>query len=88
MTEISESNPLPNKKRAKDRGALKISKKSDDYIFDEIHRRDKLENVEFEDVMMEDKDQQFKDETTTTTTTRITIEVLYFTDHGSSADQL
>ena len=35
--------------KATSMGALKISKQSDDYIFDEIHRRDALEDPEFED---------------------------------------
>ena len=44
-------------------GALKISNESDDYIFDEIHRRDRLEDAEFEDEMEEDEeDEEFEDE--------------------------
>ena len=38
-------------------GALKISSESDDYIFDEIHRRDRLEDKEFEDEMEEEEDE-------------------------------
>ena len=38
-------------------GALKISTESDDFIFDEIHRRDRLEDDEFEDEMEEDEDE-------------------------------
>ena len=58
MEEISDSNPLPNscnKRKATSMGALKISKKkkiskkSDDFMFDEIHRRDGLEDPDFED---------------------------------------
>ena len=52
MEEISASNPLPktcNRRKATSMGALKISQQSDDYIFDEIHRRDALEDPEFED---------------------------------------
>ena len=36
---------------------MKISTESDDYIFDEIRRRDRLENEEFEDAMEEYKDE-------------------------------
>ena len=52
MEEISDSNPLPNscnKRKATSMGALKISKKSDDFMFNEIHRRDGLEDPDFED---------------------------------------
>ena len=52
MEEISASNPLPNtcnKRKATSMGALKISNESDDYIFDEIHRRDALEDPDYED---------------------------------------
>ena len=38
-------------------GGLKISTESDDFIFDEIHRRDRLEDEEFEDEMEEDEDE-------------------------------
>ena len=44
-------------------GALKISTESDDYIFDEIHRRDRLEDEEFEDEMEEeDNEDELEDE--------------------------
>jgi len=42
MEEFSETNPIPrsaNRKKAESLGALKISTESDDFIFDEIHRR-------------------------------------------------
>eukprot|EP00534_Pseudo-nitzschia_fraudulenta_P019685 CAMPEP_0201277884 /NCGR_PEP_ID=MMETSP0853-20130426/59814_1 /ASSEMBLY_ACC=CAM_ASM_000640 /TAXON_ID=183588 /ORGANISM="Pseudo-nitzschia fraudulenta, Strain WWA7" /LENGTH=404 /DNA_ID=CAMNT_0047586119 /DNA_START=136 /DNA_END=1350 /DNA_ORIENTATION=- len=48
MEEFSETNPIPrsaNRKQAESMGALKISTDSDDFIFDEIHRRDRLEDV-------------------------------------------
>jgi len=48
MEEFSETNPIPrsaNRKKAESMGALKISTESDDFIFDEIHRRDRLEDV-------------------------------------------
>ena len=60
MEEFSKTNPIPrsaNKKKAESMGALKISTESDDYIFDEIHRRDRLEDEEFEDEMEEDEDE-------------------------------
>ena len=60
MEELSESNPIPrspNRKQAESLGALKISSESDDYIFDEIHRRDRLEDEEFEDEMEEVEDE-------------------------------
>ena len=37
---------------------MKISTESDDYIFDEIHRRDRLEDEEFEDEMEEEEDEE------------------------------
>ena len=39
-------------------GALKISTESDDFIFDEIHRRDRLEDEDFEDEMEEEEDEE------------------------------
>ena len=60
MEEFSDTNPIPrsaNRKKAESMGALKISKESDDYIFDEIHRRDRLEDEEFEDEMEEDEEE-------------------------------
>jgi len=45
MEEFSETNPIPrstNRKKAESMGALKISTESDDFIFDEIHRRGRL----------------------------------------------
>ena len=39
-------------------GALKISTENDDYIFDEIHRRDRLEDEEFEDEMEEEEEDE------------------------------
>ena len=60
MEEFSETNPIPrsaNRKKAQSMGALKISAESDDFIFDEIHRRDRLEDEEFEDEMEEDEDE-------------------------------
>ena len=51
MEPISVSNPLPrncNKVEATRAGALKISKDSDDFIFDEIWRRDLLEDPEYD----------------------------------------
>ena len=59
MEEFSETNPIPrsaNRRKAESLGALKISDESDDYIFDEIHRRDRLEDDEFEDEMEEEQD--------------------------------
>ena len=56
----SDTNPIPrsaNRKKAESLGALKISTESDDYIFDEIHRRDRLEDEEFEDEMEEEEDE-------------------------------
>ena len=47
MQEISDTNKLQNnrnKTSATEKGAMKISKDSDDYIFDEIFRRDRLED--------------------------------------------
>ena len=42
---------------------MKISTESDDFIFDEIHRRDRLKDEEFEDEMKEDQNEnEFKDE--------------------------
>ena len=60
MDEFSETNPIPrsaNRKKAQSMGALKISTHSDNYIFDEIHRRDRLEDDEFEDEMEEVEDE-------------------------------
>ena len=60
MEEFSETNPIPrsaNRKKAVSMGALKISAESDDFIFDKIHRRDRLEDEEFEDEMEEDEDE-------------------------------
>ena len=66
MEEFSETNPIPrsaNRKKAESMGALRISTESDDFIFDEIHRRDRLEDEEFEDEMEEDVDKDgFEDE--------------------------
>ena len=59
MEEFSDTNPIPrsaNRKKAESMGALKISTESDDFIFDEIHRRDRLEDEEFEDEMDENED--------------------------------
>ena len=64
MEEISKTNPIPrsaNRKQAQSMGALKISTESDDFIFDEIHRRDRLEDGEFEDEM-EDVEDELEDE--------------------------
>ena len=60
MEEFSESNPIPrsaDKKKVEKLEALKISSQSDDYIFDEIHRSDRLEDGEVEDEMEEDEDE-------------------------------
>ena len=57
MEEFSDTNPIPrsaNRKQAESLGAMKISTESDDFIFDEIHRRDRLEDEEFEDKMEEE----------------------------------
>ena len=66
MEEFSDTNPIPrsaNRKKAEKLGTLKILTESDDYIFDEIHKRDRLEDEEFEDEMEEDKDEDgFEDE--------------------------
>ena len=43
-------------------GALKISNESDDFIFDEIHRRDRLEDDEFEDEVEEEDEEELEDE--------------------------
>ena len=51
MEPISNSNPLPihcNRVVATRAGALKISKDCDDFIFDEIWRRDLLEDPEYD----------------------------------------
>ena len=59
MEKFSETNPIPrsaNRQKAEKLGALKISAESDDYIFDEIHERDRLEDGEFEDEMEENED--------------------------------
>ena len=56
MEEFSDTNPIPrsaNKKEAQLLGALKTSTESDNYIFDEIHIRDRLEDDKFEDEMEE-----------------------------------
>ena len=48
--EISDTNKLQNnsnKTAATEKGAMKISKDSDDFIFDEIFRRDRLEDPEY-----------------------------------------
>ena len=45
-------NPLPcgcNQQQASLQGAIKISTESDDFIFDEVHRRDQLEDPEYGD---------------------------------------
>mmetsp|Transcript_14758 Transcript_14758/g.33923 ORF Transcript_14758/g.33923 Transcript_14758/m.33923 type:complete len:80 (+) Transcript_14758:195-434(+) len=45
MEEFSDTNPIPrsaNRKKAEKLGTLKILTESDDYIFDEIHKRDRL----------------------------------------------
>ena len=60
MLEFSETNPIPrsaNRKKAESMGALKISTESDDFVFDEILRRDRLEDEEFEDEMEEENDE-------------------------------
>ena len=65
MEEFSETNPIPrsaNRKKAESMGALKISTESDDFIFDEIHRRDRLEDEEFEDEMEEEDEGELEDE--------------------------
>ena len=57
MEEISGTNPLPNtcdKLLAQAKAALKVSKESDDFIFEEIHRRDALEDPEYEYDFVED----------------------------------
>ena len=64
MEEISDTNPIPRsakRKQAQEMGALKISTESDDYIFDEIHRRDRLEDEEFEDEMEEEDEDELED---------------------------
>ena len=53
----SHSQKCTNRKKAESLGALKISTESDDFIFDEIHRRDRLEDEEFEDEMEEEEDE-------------------------------
>ena len=61
MEEFSETNPIPrstNKKKAELLGMLKISTESDDYIFDEIQKRDRLEDEEFEDELEEYEDEE------------------------------
>ena len=65
MEEFSETNPIPrsaNRKKAVSMGASKISTESDDFIFDEIHRRDRLEDDEFEDKMEEEDEEELEDE--------------------------
>ena len=65
MEEFSETNPIPrsaNRKKADSMRALKTSTESDDYIFDEIHRRDRLEDDEFEDEMEDDDDEDELDD--------------------------
>ena len=60
MEEFSETNPIArsaSRKKVVSMGALKISTESDDFIFDEIHRRDRLEDAEFEDEMEEEEDE-------------------------------
>ena len=50
MKEISDTNKLQNnrnKTSETEKGAMKISKDSDDFIFDEIFRRDILEDPEY-----------------------------------------
>ena len=62
MEEFSDTNPIPrsaNRKKAEQLGALKISSESDDYIFDEIHRRDRLEDEDFEDEIEDDQDDEY-----------------------------
>ena len=63
---FSETNPIhrsANRKKAEQMGALKISTESDDYIFDEIHRRDRQEDEEFKDEMeKEDNEDELEDE--------------------------
>ena len=52
MEAVSGTNPLPrgcNQQQASLQGAMKISTESDDFIFDEIHRRDQLEDPEYGD---------------------------------------
>ena len=63
--EFSDTNPIPrstNRKKAESMGAMKISSESDDFIFDEIHRRDRLEDEEFEDEMEEEDEDELEDE--------------------------
>ena len=63
MEEFSETNPIPrsaSRKKAESLGALKIYTESDDYIFDKIHRRDRLEDEEFEDEMDEKNEDEGK----------------------------
>ena len=58
-------NPIPRsakRMKAVSIGALKISTESDDFIFDEIHRRDRLEIESFKDEMEEDDEGQLEDE--------------------------
>ena len=60
IEEFSETNPIPrsaNRKKYEKLGALKISSESDDFIFDEILRRDRLEDEDFEDEIEEDEDE-------------------------------
>ena len=50
MEVISDTNKLPNncnKTEATEKGAIKISKDSDDFIFDETFRRDRLEDPDY-----------------------------------------
>ena len=52
MEVISDTNKLPNtcnKTEATEKGAIKISKDSDDFIFDETFRRDRLEDPDYND---------------------------------------
>ena len=65
MEELYETNPIPrssNRKKAEKLGALKFSNESDDYIFDEIHRRDRIKDEELEDETEEDEDIDLEDE--------------------------
>ena len=60
MEEFSEMNPIPrsaNRKKAEKLEALNISTESDNFIFDEIRRKDRLEDEEFEDEMEEEEDE-------------------------------
>ena len=62
---ISEQSPLPNtysKTVAREMNALKVSKESDDYIVDEIIRRDALEDPEYERYDTEEEEDESGEE--------------------------